>query len=169
MIAGRQPREELGPPLEAGKRYTLVVDAAWPDEDGQPLKAAFRKSFSVGKPDDVQPDPKTWKLHAPTAGNRDPLRVQFPESLDHALLQRMIWVVDAAGKKIAGAVRVSREESVWEFIPKKPWAAGAYRLTVDTALEDLAGNSVASPFEVVEGRPAPKPVGKTVELPFTVR
>src|SRR5579859_1325208 len=27
---GLQPREELGPPLEEGKRYTLVIDAAWP-------------------------------------------------------------------------------------------------------------------------------------------
>jgi hypothetical protein len=166
---GLRPREELGPPLEEGKRYTLVVDATWPDEEGQPLKTGFRKSFTAGKPDDVQPDPKTWKLHAPAAGKADPLRVQFPESLDHALLQRMLWVVDAAGKRVVGSIRVSREETVWEFVPEKPWAVGAYRLVADTELEDLAGNSIASPFEVVEGRPAPKPVDETVEMPFAVR
>jgi hypothetical protein len=166
---GVQPREELGPPLEEGKRYTLLVDAAWPDEDGQPLKAEFRKSFSVGKPDDVQPDPKNWKLHVPAVDKTDALRVQLPKSLDHALLQRMLWVADAAGKRAVGTIHVSREETVWDFVPEKSWVAGAYRLMVDTALEDLAGNSVASPFEVMPDRPVAKVVGKTVELRFTVR
>ena len=137
---GLAPREELGPPLEAGKRYALVIDAAWPDEDGQALKAGYRKSFSVGKPDDVQPDPKAWKLHAPLAGKAGPLRVQFPESLDHALLQRMLWVVDSAGKRVAGTGTVSREETAWDFVPDQPWAAGAFRLTVDTARSSVPPN-----------------------------
>jgi len=105
----------------------------------------------------------------PQSGKADPLLVQFPESLDHALLQRMLWVVDASGKRVDGTVRVGREETVWGLLPEKPWAAGAYRLTIDTALEDLAGNSIASPFEVPEGRAPAKPAAKTVELPFTVQ
>lgn len=166
---GLVPREELGPPLEAGKRYALVVDAAWPDEDGQPLNSEFRKSFSVGKPDHGQPDPKTWKIQVPAAGKAEPVLVQFPESLDHALLQRMLWVVDADGKRVDGTVRVGREETVWGFLPEKPWASGPYRLTADTALEDLAGNSIASPFEIPDGRRPVKAAAKTIELPFTVR
>src|SRR5258708_202407 len=93
---GLTPREELGPILEEGKKYALVVDAGWPDENGNPLKAGSRKEFTAGKPDDEQPDPKTWKLKCSPAG----LRVQFPKPLDHALLQRMLWIVDATGTRI---------------------------------------------------------------------
>src|SRR5262245_31120352 len=59
---GLKPRELFGPALEQGKRYTLVIDRTWKDAEGTPLKEAFRKAFTVGPPDDTQPDPKTWKL-----------------------------------------------------------------------------------------------------------
>src|SRR5262249_18400476 len=42
---GLKPREELGPVLEAGKKYTLVIDGRWRDAEGQPLGQDFRKSF----------------------------------------------------------------------------------------------------------------------------
>ncbi len=44
---GLKPREELGPVLEAGKSYSLVIDADWPDATGNPLTAGFRKTFRV--------------------------------------------------------------------------------------------------------------------------
>ena len=34
---GLKPREEVGPVLEAGKSYTLVIDRQWPDAQGNPL------------------------------------------------------------------------------------------------------------------------------------
>jgi hypothetical protein len=166
---GLKPREELGPILEEGKKYTLVVDAGWPDENSNPLKSAFRKEFTAGKPDDEQPDPAKWKLHAPSAGGTTPLRLEFPKPLDHALLNRMIWPVDANGKRLDGAVRVSREETVWQFTPAKAWAAGEYRLAIDTALEDLAGNSIAKPFEVDVFRPVQQVKQHITERKFSVR
>ena len=42
---GLKPREELGPVLEAGKSYQLVVDRDWLDAEGNPLKTEFRKTL----------------------------------------------------------------------------------------------------------------------------
>ncbi len=165
---GLAPREELGPILEEGKKYTLVVDAGWPDENGNPLKMAFRKEFTAGKPADEQPDPAKWMLRAPAAGKAEALRVEFPKPLDHALLQRMIWIIDASGKRLEGAIRVSRAETIWEFTPAKPWIAGNYRLAIDTALEDLAGNSIAKPFEVDIFRPVQQIKTQIVEVRFKI-
>ena len=94
---GLKPREELGPVLEAGKRYTLVIDRGWPDAEGQPARRPFRKTFRVGPPDDRPPDPTTWTIVAPAAARRDPLVVTFPEPLDRALLGRVVAVIDARG------------------------------------------------------------------------
>jgi hypothetical protein len=167
---GLKPREELGPVLLEGKRYTLVVDAAWQDGDSNPLGQAFRKEFRVGPPDETQPDPKTWALQAPAAGSKQALAIRFPKPLDHALLNRMLWVVDADGKRLAGQVQAGKLETSWRFLPERAWPPGEYHLVIDSALEDLAGNSIARPFEVDEFHAVQKEVKvKTVELPFAVR
>ncbi|HEV3143998.1 MAG TPA: hypothetical protein VGZ47_08960, partial [Gemmataceae bacterium] len=166
---GLKPREELGPALVQGKRYTLLIDSAWSDAEGNPLQKEFRKEFVVGPPDETQPDPKGWKLEAPGSG-RAPLIVRLPKPLDHALLNRLLWVVDAAGTRSAGRIQISGGETVWSFLPEQPWKIGEYKLVIDTALEDLAGNSIARPFEVDEFHTVQKEVkAKTVELPFVVR
>jgi hypothetical protein len=145
---GLKPREDVGPALEEGKRYTLVIDRTWSDAEGNPLKDTFRKSFRVVKPDDEQPSTKTWKLKPPAAGTRSALRINFPKSMDHALLHRLLWVTDSGGKKLAGNIEVSERENVWLFTPERPWTNGAYNIVVDTRLEDVSGNSIARPFEV---------------------
>ncbi|HLW65012.1 MAG TPA: hypothetical protein VKS79_06785 [Gemmataceae bacterium] len=167
---GLKPREELGPVLQEGKSYTLVVDSTWPDTDGNPLQKRFTKEFKVEVPDETQPDPKKWALRAPAAGERKPLTVRFPKPLDHALLQRMLWIVDKSEKRLDGQVRIGEQEKSWSFTPAQEWKPGEYRLVVDTALEDFAGNSVARPFEVDEFHAVQKEVkAKTMELPFSVR
>lgn len=165
-----KPREDLGPALEAGKSYTLVIDGAWEDAQGNPLKQTYRKTFQVVAPDREPIDEKKWKLLPPSAGKTGPLTVTFPEPLDHALQQRMIWVTDAKGQKVAGKVQVTDEETRWSFTPDLPWTAGTYRLVIDTLLEDLAGNKVGTPFEVDVFRPIQRQITtKTVELPFEVK
>jgi hypothetical protein len=167
---GLKPREEVGPALVRGKRYTLVVDRAWRDEEGNPLKESFRKTFDVTAPDDTPPDPKAWKLAPPAAGTRAPLRVTFPEPMDHALLHRLVWVTDPGGRKVAGTAAVGANETRWSFTPDKPWPAGSYHLVADTRLEDLAGNSIGRPFEVDEFRRVDREVkAETVKVPFEVK
>ena len=145
---GLRPREELGPVLEAGKRYTLVIDQRWRDASGTALAADFRKTFRVGPPDVTPPDPKTWTLNVPAAGSRSALVVTFPEPLDRAMLRRVVGVMGDDGKPIVGRVEIGADETSWEFTPEPTWKVGRFALKVDRALEDLAGNSIGRPFEV---------------------
>jgi Bacterial Ig-like domain len=167
---GLKPREDFGPVLEEGKAYTLVIDRAWADAEGDPLKQSFKKAFKVLPPVERIPDPKSWKLQAPPAGSTRPFTVTFARPMDHALLQRVVWVADGQGKKVPGTVAVTDEETRWQFTPKRPWQAGRYSLVAETTLEDLAGNNLERPFEVDVFRPIQRQVkAKTIKLAFEVR
>jgi hypothetical protein len=166
---GLKPRELFGPVLEAGKSYCLVVDRGWLDADGNALTSEYRRAFRTGPPDESMPDPKKWSLVPPAAATREALIVRFPEPLDRALLERLVGVLDAAGHAVSGAVTIAEAETVWRFIPEEPWRAGNYRLVVGSELEDVAGNSVASPFEVDMTAPITRRVSsERVEVPFAV-
>jgi hypothetical protein len=145
---GVKPLEEIGPALEPGKRYTLVVDAEWVDAAGAPLRSAFRKRFLVGPPDRDPPDPASWKITPPRSRSREPLTVAFAEPMDHALVQRMIRVRYGSEKLIQGQVSVGNSERQWTFVPSNAWQAGGYTLDVDSMIEDRAGNNIGKPFEV---------------------
>lgn len=168
---GLKPREDLGPTMEDGKRYTLVVFGTWNDGEGRQLtQKEFRKEIIAGPPDDEPIDEKKWKIVTPVVGTKNPCQVRFPEPLDFALLHRVIWIVDDKGKKIAGNVKVEDEETLWKLTPEQPWAAGKYRLVADSVLEDLAANQIGRPFEVDVFRPIPKKFeAKLVEVPFEIK
>jgi hypothetical protein len=166
---GLKPREEVGPALEEGETYRLVVDGDWLDAAGQPLRESFSKTFRVTSPDDDSPDFARWGILAPPAGTRTPLQVRFPEPLDHAMLERVLLVRVAGGGDLSGVVKVSAGETLWEFLPDDVWRAGNYRLEVDSQLEDRAGNSLERPFEVDVFRAIERSnVPGVVEVPFEV-
>ena len=145
---GILPNAQRGRPLAAGRRYTLVVDGAWPDAAGLPLVESYSRSFAVGPPDERAIDPAAWRIGAPAVGTRDPLVVAFGRRLDHALLQRMLLVSAPGGGRMPGAGAVRAGETEWTFTPRRPWADGEYGLTALPALEDPAGNRVGRPFEL---------------------
>ena len=146
--SGLLPREQDGPVLREGNSYTLKIDATWTDANGAPLKQGFTKFFVVTAPDVQMPSPARWKITAPDAGSTNPLTLDFPEPLDHALLQRLVWVEDAENRAVEGQVHVGDDERQWAFVLGKAWKVGDYRIMIGTSLEDLAGNNVARPFEV---------------------
>jgi len=165
---GLKPREEFGPVLESGKRYTLAIKNTWNDAAGEPLKAEFRKTFTAGPAEETPPDPKDWKLTLPATG-KDVMTLRFPKPMDHALLHRAIVVRDASGAEVDGDVSIGDEEQTWQFRPTKDWRPGKYRVEVDTILEDRAGNGVGRPFEVDVLRPPTRIIeSKKVDLPFTI-
>ena len=166
---GLKPREMLGPVLEQGRRYTLVIDAEWRDANDLPLERSFRKTFTVAAPDETSPDPASWNLVPPKAGSVAPLTVTFPEPLDHAMLNRVLVIRDAQGELVAGRIAVTAHETRWQFTPQQPWPAGRFQLEVATTLEDLAANSIERPFEVDVFRAIRSSIEvKTVALPFDV-
>jgi sugar phosphate isomerase/epimerase len=170
---GLKPREEEGPILEEGKKYTLTISKDWPDEAGFPLKQGFTKAFSATKPDDEPIDPAKWAITPPNNQARRilPMWVKLSKPLDHALAERLIWVTDAAGKRMDVPLKLeSLDTSIQIGEYDRHWAAGKYKLVIDTRLEDVCGNRVGRAFEVDILRPVTKQIEtKTVEIPFEVK
>jgi hypothetical protein len=140
---GLVPLAESGPNIVEGKRYTLVIGHEWLDANGTPLAADFTKQFRVVEAERKPVDPAEWRISPPRPGTLDALIVDFPRPLDYALLQRTISVDGVKGK-----VEVARGETEWRLTPEIPWQQPEYRLTVNTTLEDLAGNRVGRAFDV---------------------
>lgn len=145
---GIAPIAEMGRSLTAGKSYTLVVDAAWRDGNGLPLKEVFRRTFRVGPADERPLDYREWDVKAPRAATLDMLVVTFREPLDHGLLLRALGVTAPDGQPIAGDVTVGKGELSWTFFPKSLWKVGTNNLVAFAMLEDLAGNRIGRAFEV---------------------
>ncbi len=166
---GLKPREEHGPVLEAGRTYTLVIDAAWLDAGGDPLAREVRKTFRAEGPDEVQPNPKTWSIARPSAMTREPLALTFPEPLDRALIESALTLVDARGEAVPCRLEIEANETRWRFTPESPWVEGDYALEINADLEDLAGNSINRPFEVDVVRDTPiRPEPKIIRLPIAI-
>jgi len=161
---GLAPLRESGPNLEEGKRYTLVIGQEWLDANGTPLAAGFTKPFRVVAAERAPVDPAQWRITPPRPGTADALVVDFPGPLDYALLQRAIAVDGVRGK-----VEVTRDEMQWRFTPEAPWKQAEYRLTVNTTLEDLAGNRVGRAFDVDRFEKVTERIQTdTVSIPFRV-
>ena len=143
-----RPLEEVGPALVSGRTYRLVVDAAWLDTHGQPLRGPFEMRFRVTEPDRKQSAPERWTIEPPAGGTREAVEVGFDEPLDHALLERMLSVEDPDGARVSGEITIAEGEESWSLIPALTWRAGRHSLVIDTRIEDRSGNSVGRPFEV---------------------
>ena len=167
---GVRPLEEIGPALVAGKRFTLAIDQAWKDANGAPLKQGFERSFLVAPPDRAPLDPARWKLEAPKSGTLAPVRLSFFKPLDHALALRVIQVTDSAGRGVEGQAALADHERLWTFTPASAWRASAYKVVIQTTLEDLAGNNIGKPFEVDLFDGVERTITHSaVTLPFEVR
>ena len=162
---GLVPANELGTPIVEGRRYTLLIDKAWPDANGVPLTQEFRKQFRGGPVDRVPPAPGLWKVSAPAAGSRDPLIITFPKPMDWALLQRMLRVRTAPGQIAIGA-----HETELRYTPAAPWIAGTHVIEADAALEDIAGNRLNREFDMDTLKSSVPPEGPAIiSIPFEVK
>lgn len=167
---GVKPLEDIGPALEAGKRYTLAIDRTWQDAAGNRLKADFQKSFTVTLPDRNPIDLKEWKIAPPKSRSIEPLQISFSKALDHALGQRMIQITDRSGARVSGDSQLRNHEREWRFLPTRAWSAGMYHVVVQTTLEDLAGNNIGKRFEVdLFETVQTQFTNTTVKLPFQIR
>lgn len=134
---------EIGPILEEGKRYRLEISGKWRDESGTPIGEIVAHEFVAGPPDETQPDPSRWKIT--TKEGR--VRVVTGEPLDPESLRKRVTVRNAGdGDKLEVKMEVDAGGFSMRF--DAPLDPGRYRLLVDPQLEDLAGNSVARPFNV---------------------
>ena len=167
--SGLVPRREMGPALEPGKHYTLMVDADWHDTYGQPLKEAFRREFRTVAPDLVPIDMAKWKVSLPRSGTTESVRVEFGESLDRQLMLRALAIRAPDGRIVPGDAHAEKDERGWSFEPEDPWPAGNYELVALSILEDLAGNQMGRAFEVDTFTKVENPEPTTAARPLAIR
>lgn len=160
-------REEIGPVLEPGQKYRLLIDPTVEDLSGRAMGHPFCKAFTAGAEDHTRISLKDWKLELPKSGSHGPLTISFPKPLDVALLQRLVTIQDDRGASCAGEISVGIEERSWTFRPAFDWTNREYRICVDPLLEDLAGNTPVRVFDSEMG----KDDGGAVQLsiPFRTR
>lgn len=144
---GVGPNRAIGAPLRRGERYSLVIGRGMRDAAGQPLRAAYSKTFAVSAPVRTAIDPGQWRVHSPAAGGRAALSLSFPIALDWALAARDIQVVGPDGRAAPGRVTIDRHEHRWSIQPDAPWSAGAYAVRLGETLEDVSGNRIDAPFD----------------------
>lgn len=142
-----QPNKLLGPPLNKGSHYQLVIGNDWQDSEGILLKQSFTKNFFTGSHDSVSPDEKRWTINTPIAETREFLIVNFNESLDHVLAEKTISVTDANGNAVKGELQVNNMGTIVNFSPASEWGRGIYTLHIESRLEDLAGNNLDRLFD----------------------
>ncbi|MGH7472180.1 MAG: Ig-like domain-containing protein [Longimicrobiales bacterium] len=165
-----RPHEEAGLPLREGETFTLVIDSAWQDASGRPLVRRFEKRFAVTAADRKSPRIQDWRLSRPQAATRMPLDLEFPEPLDHALLERLVSVRRTNGSEVVGAATINQKETRWRFIPAAPWPTGSYYVEIGTDLEDLAGNNLRHLFDVDRKTDRRSTItAQRVTIPFVVR
>ena len=164
---GILPNREMGPSLEAGRKYTLVIDREWVDGNGNPLRESYTKSFHVTASALAPLDPKAWKIIPPHEGTRDPVSVTFPGPLDHGLLTRAVGV-RRNGAPVLGDVRVEANETRWTMTPNEPWSPGSYTVIALGILEDLAGNRIGRAFEVISKDDTAEDDAAITAVPFSL-
>ena len=161
---GIKPNRDLGRALVSGKRYVLLIRAAWLDGQARALKQEFQRLFTAGPAVERPLSPSHWKIDSPRVGTMHPVVVTFPHALDHGLLQRAL-AVRLGSDEVRGDIAIEREETRWTFTPSRPWQAGDYTLQVFTFLEDPAGNRIGRAFEVMR---APQNERESIAIPFRI-
>jgi hypothetical protein len=150
-----------GPVLIPKGIYYLTLSGRWRSVNGEPLGKDTTFGFMATAADHSQPDPAKWQLTAPKAGSREPLQIITDELFEPQIFQRALKL------NLAGTAQTEllpTDLISWTFTPEKPWQPGRHEINIDPELEDLAGNSIAKPFEI--DLTAPKPVAKTTRLHF---
>lgn len=166
---GLVPREQDGPVLVAGNKYTLLIDDGLCDARGERLSREHRKEFTAIPPQEAKLDPRTWKLSPPKLPDGS-LIVRFDRPLDHGQLSNQrspyLAVEDVGGRRVAGRVALSEREQCWTFTPAKPWVGGRFALVAHPELSDPCGNTVARSFEEDLDKPRPATPDTPIRLPF---
>lgn len=141
------PNKERGNPIIKRRTYEVVLTNTLRNVDGQRVGTA-RKQFTVGARDEIKPDINKWQLRTPSRGAKDGLTIEFNDVLDAKLFVETTKILNAANEEISGELTITKNARTALFIPNKPWVPGRYLLSVESRLEDLAGNNLNRLFDV---------------------
>ena len=162
---GLQANESLGPALQSGKSFKLVV-ANMENIHGQKMLQAYIKQFFVINQDTIAPNIDQWVLKLPTIKSRSPLWIQFPGMIDQSSLYSRIKVMDVNEQVISGQIEIADNETEWRFIPSNDWNSGNYTLLINARLEDPSGNNLNGRFDHKIGELKYDREGELIRIPF---
>lgn len=141
-----QPNKQMGPPLQPGLHYSLLVKD-WQDTEGGILQQPGQKDFFTGPRDSISPAIEKWIFTWPAKETTNPLIIELGEPLDYTLLNNTIRIIDETGNLVPGKISIEKKETALQFIPKRDWKSGKYFLETESRLEDLAGNNLNRLFD----------------------
>ena len=147
LKTGVGPNRALGPPLETGLVYTLVIGAGLTDLCGRRLGRSVHKRFRVSEAVRQPIAVEQWAITPPMPGTCQPLILTFPIPLDWAMLSHSMTVTSHTGETLKGRITTDRFETQWCFMPSTSWTPGRYRIHVDSVLEDPCGNNLSAAFD----------------------
>ncbi|MEM7646134.1 MAG: hypothetical protein AAF203_04420, partial [Pseudomonadota bacterium] len=145
--SGLSSNQKLGLAFKVGETIRLVVGKNAKSAYGKPFKRPFRKTYQVTAPDSSPPDLSKWVIKTPSPDTQSPVVIRFAETIDHALVQSQLQIVDQSKKVIRGIFKSKNFEQGLSFIPINPWTAGEYFIVATIALEDMAANSLRGVFD----------------------
>ncbi|MEM1428889.1 MAG: Ig-like domain-containing protein [Pseudomonadota bacterium] len=146
---GVGPNAEVGPLLEQGETYRLVIAAEMSSAAGQGLGRDAEIVFRAGPPERRAISPAAWHVQPPGAGTNTPLTVIFDRIIDTGAGARLLRLTGPDGTTVRGTV--TTDGGGWSLVPSTPWAPGRYMLAADPQLEDVSGNTVGAAFDAGPG------------------
>lgn len=146
---GVGPNAQVGPPLEPGQKYHLVISGQIQSAAGVDLGNDASVTFSTGEPERRAVDPHIWQILPPRLGGHAQLTIAFDRIMDSGAARRLLTVLDPDGEVVRG--RITTDGGGWSMAPDTEWQAGTYTIVVDPELEDVAGNTLADPFDAAVG------------------
>ncbi|EEF63014.1 hypothetical protein [Pedosphaera parvula] len=130
----------LGRALRAGDTVVLVINHP-------ALAKSIRKAWQVTAFDAESPQPANWTFKLPRRGSRIPILLRLDAPISSSA-EGLIAIRGPDGRRLAGDALLESGETVWRFVPARPWLAGSYAVVTHPDLEDSAGNRPSAPFEV---------------------
>lgn len=167
---GMDALDEYGAPFQVGQSYSLVIDKEWKDAGNRVLTESYQKNFTIVEDDRVKPEIRNWEVAAPSTNSDQKLEIDFFETMDYGLLNRVIHIEDNNGVLINGSITLKEDQTKWTFIPDEPWNEEEYTIYVESILEDMAGNNLLMLFDVdLKNDPQDgekEQIGSFIKIPF---
>lgn len=167
---GMDALDEYGAPFQVGQSYSLVIDKEWKDAGNRVLTESYQKNFTIVEDDRVKPEIRNWEVATPSANSDQKLEIDFFETMDYGLLNRVIHIEDKNGVLINGSITLKEDQTKWTFIPDEPWNEEEYTIYVESILEDMAGNNLLMLFDVdLKNDPQDgekEQIGSFIKIPF---
>lgn len=145
---GMDALDEYGAPFKVGQSYSLIIDKDWKDGGDRVLTEPYQKNFTIVEDDRVKLDSEKWEITAPSANSNQKLEINFFETMDYGLLNRVIHIKDKNGILINGDIALEEDQTKWVFTPEEHWNEEEYTIYVESILEDMAGNNLLMLFDV---------------------